>query len=122
MSGRASPSLRRWVEDQLGRVVPLRSRAMFGGVGFYADDLFFGFFDREGTLYFKVDDATRPQYESRGMRPFLGPKDTMSSYYGVPEGLLEDLEELEEWVEGAIAAARRAKDARPEKAEADRRR
>jgi DNA transformation protein len=101
--------LRAWVEDQLGRVVKLRSRPMFGGVGFYADDLFFGFLDRQGMLYFKVDDASRPLYESHGMEPFLAPGETMSTYYRVPEGLLEDPDELSRKIQGAVGAARRAK-------------
>jgi DNA transformation protein len=41
---------------------------MFGGVGIYAAELFFALLD-DDTLYFKVDDATRPQFESRGMTP-----------------------------------------------------
>jgi DNA transformation protein len=101
--------LRDWVEDQLGRVVKLRSRRMFGGVGFYADDLFFGFLDREGALYLKVDDASRAWYESRGMEPFLASGETMSSYYQAPEGLLEDLDELRDRAQAAVEAARRAK-------------
>jgi TfoX-like protein len=36
---------------------------------FYARDVFFALiFD--DTLYFKVDDSTRPEFEARGMAPF----------------------------------------------------
>ncbi len=41
-----SPSFRTFVLEQLGRVVAgVRGRAMFGGVGIYAGDLFFALID-----------------------------------------------------------------------------
>ena len=82
---------------------------MFGGVGIYAGDLFFALLD-DDTLYFKVDDATRPQFENRGMAPFRpdGEGGEVMQYYEVPADLLEDPEELGPWVEAAIAVARRA--------------
>jgi DNA transformation protein len=103
-----SPEYRAYVEDQLGRFVRLRSRRMFGGVGLYADDLFFALID-DDVLYLKVDDATRPRYETRGMAPFR-PTDEMSmSYYPLPGGVLDDPEELRSWADEAVEVARRAK-------------
>jgi DNA transformation protein len=103
-----SPEYRAYVEDQLGRIVRLRSRRMFGGVGLYADDLFFALID-DDVLYLKVDDETRPRYEARGMTPFR-PTDEMSmSYYPLPDGALDDTEELRSWACEAVEAARRAK-------------
>jgi TfoX/Sxy family transcriptional regulator of competence genes len=43
---------------------------MFGGVGIYAGNLFFALI-ADDTVYFKVDAATRPQFEERGMAPSL---------------------------------------------------
>jgi DNA transformation protein len=103
-----SPEYRAYVEDRLGRVVPLRSRAMFGGVGFYAGDFFFALID-DDILYFKVDDDTRSRYVDRGMGPFLPPGETSSGYYQVPDGVLEDTGELVGWTEEAVEVARRAK-------------
>ena len=63
------------VVERLGRVVPsLRARRMFGGVGLYSGDQFFGIvaFDR---LWFKVDATNRGDYQTRGMgafKPFTG--------------------------------------------------
>lgn len=99
---------RAFVEDQLGRIVRLRSRPMFGGVGFYADDVFFGFLD-DDAMYFKVDETSRAQYEARGMKPFLVPGETMSSYYRVPDDLIDDPEELRRWTDEAVASAVRTK-------------
>jgi DNA transformation protein len=58
-----------------------------------------------------VDDATRPQFESRGMTPFRpsGEDGEVMGYYEVPADVLEDPEALGAWVEAAIAVVRRAK-------------
>ena len=42
---------------------------MFGRVGLYAQGLFFALI-AEDRLYFKVNDATRPEFQQRGMEPF----------------------------------------------------
>ena len=106
-----SPSFRSFVLEQLARTTPgIRARSMFGGVGIYAADLFFALLD-DDTLYFKVDDMTRPQFEERGMGPFrpYGEGGEVMRYYEVPAEVLEDPESLRAWVEAAIAVARRAK-------------
>ena len=85
-----SPSFRSFVLEQLGRVTPgIRARGMFGGVGIYAAELFFALLD-DDTLYFKVDDVTRPQFESRGMTPFrpYGEEGEVMGYYEVPAHVL----------------------------------
>ena len=57
-----SAGFRSYVLEQLGRVLSnVRSRSMFGGVGIYSGDLFFALID-DDTLYFKVDDSTRPGF------------------------------------------------------------
>jgi DNA transformation protein and related proteins len=64
---------------------------MFGGVGIYGGELFFALID-DDTLYFKVDESTRPEFEARGMGPFqpYGEEGETMGYYRVPEDLLED--------------------------------
>jgi len=100
-------SFRTFIVDQLSRVVPqLRARAMFGGVGIYAGQLFFALV-ADDTLYFKVDDSNRPEFERLGMRPFqpYGESGEVMQYYQVPAELLEDPEALRSWAEKAIAVA-----------------
>jgi DNA transformation protein len=100
-----------FVLDQLRRVLPgVRAKRMFGGVGLYADELFFALID-DDVLYLKVDDETRPGFERRGLRPFqpFGEGTATMQYYQLPEDLLEDPEALRPWAEGAVAVARRAK-------------
>ncbi|HVX38395.1 MAG TPA: TfoX/Sxy family protein [Gemmatimonadaceae bacterium] len=102
-----TPSYRSFVLEQLGRVVPgLRSRAMFGGVGIYADEHFFALISSD-SVYFKVGDGNRGDYEARGMGPFrpFGEHGEVMSYYQLPEDVLEDLEALREWADKAIAVA-----------------
>ncbi len=106
-----SPTFRTFILEQLGRSVrDIRARNMFGGVGIYCDGFFFALID-EDTLYFKVDESNRPDYEARGMGPFqpYGEDGETMGYYRVPDDLLEDAEELGQWAEKAIAVARRKK-------------
>ena len=110
-----SAGFRSYVLEQLGRVLSnVRSRSMFGGVGIYSGDLFFALID-DDTLYFKVDDSTRPDFESRNMDPFrpYGPEGEVMQYYCVPGEVLEDAEALDDWVQRAIAVAQRAKQRSP---------
>ena len=106
---RVSPSFQAFVVDQLGRVVSqVRGRRMFGGVGIYSGEVFFALI-ADDTLYFKVDESNRADFEARQMGPFqpYGPKGEVMQYYQVPEELLEDVEALRPWAEKALAVARR---------------
>jgi DNA transformation protein len=96
-----------YVLEQLERTGRVTSRRMFGGVGLYCDSVFFGIV-YDDTLYFKVDDTTRPDYESRRMkplRPFKDKPDVSLTYYTVPADVLDDAEELVTWARRAIAIA-----------------
>jgi DNA transformation protein and related proteins len=110
-----SSSFRTFVLEQLSRVIPrIRARSMFGGVGIYAGDLFFALL-ADDTLYFKVDDSNRPDFEGRGMLPFrpYGDEGEVMQYYEVPADLIDEPEALRPWAEKSIAvAAQKAKKAR----------
>jgi DNA transformation protein len=106
-----SPSFRTFVLEQLARSgLQIRGRSMFGGVGIYAGELFFALL-ADDTLYFKVDDATRPDFETRGLDAFrpYGEGSEGMHYFRVPDDLLEDPEELRRWAEKAVGVARRAR-------------
>ena len=83
---------------------------MFGGVGIYAGDRFFALI-ADDTLYFKVDDSNRPDFEARGMRPFLpyGDERDVMQYYEVPPELLDEPEVLRPWAEKSINVAAKKK-------------
>ena len=106
-----SPSFRIFVLEQLGRgVQSIRGRSMFGGVGIYSGNFFFALI-ADDTLYFKVDESNRPEFEARGMDPFrpYGEYGEEMQYYRVPDDLLDDPEALGQWAEKAIIVAERAK-------------
>jgi len=106
-----SSSFRTFVLEQLSRVIPrIRARSMFGGVGIYAGDLFFALI-ADDTLYFKVDDSNRPDFEAAGMGPFLpyGDERDKMQYYQVPADLLDDPDALRPWAEKSIAVAAKKK-------------
>ncbi len=104
---------------QMNAHTPVRTRAMFGGHGFYAGDLFFALAD-DNHLYFKVGDANRGDFESHGMEPFVPwPEAAPMGYYPLPTAILNDPEELGVWVDAAIAVAEaNKKPARPRKKKA----
>tara|TARA_R110000868_G_scaffold379467_1_gene645296 strand:+ start:6494 stop:6940 length:447 start_codon:yes stop_codon:yes gene_type:complete len=110
-----------FILEQLEPLGPVRMRGMFGGSGVYLDDLMFGVIFGE-TLYFKVDDRNRADYEAEDMGPFtfeMKSGDTGSlHYYEVPERLYDDPDELVQWarksvdVMVSVQAEKRAKAAR----------
>src|SRR5918993_2496868 len=92
--------------DELGDVT---SKRMFGGVGLYCDDMFFGIIARD-QLYLKVDARTRPEYEAAGMPPFkpYADRPVTMQYFAVPVGVLESVPELTAWARKAVAVAGRS--------------
>jgi len=104
---RVSDSFRAYVLEQLAAVKELEPRAMFGGVGLYSTDVFFGMLAAD-VLYLKVDDTNRAAFESAGMRPLkpYADRPITMSYWQVPVAVLEDADELEVWAKGAIRVAK----------------
>jgi DNA transformation protein len=100
---------RSFVLDQLEALGGVTARAMFGGVGLYRRDLFFGIMARD-TLYLKVDDRNRPDYERAGTKQFKPYRDRSGTmqYYAVPVDVLESPLDLAQWARKAVAAAERA--------------
>ena len=115
-SMKVSAGFRELALDQLAGMRGLRARAMFGGVGLYADDVFFGMLAAD-VLFFKVDDSNRREYETAGCSPFEPYADRALTmpYYNVPVSVLEDAVSLREWAARAVAVAKRAKTAKPAK-------
>jgi DNA transformation protein len=96
-----------YVLDQLAALGNVTSRRMFGGVGLYQDARFFAIITRD-TLYFKVNDSNRGDYEARGMnafRPYANKPHVSMTYYEVPAEVLEDPEECVAWAQRSAAAA-----------------
>ena len=83
---------------------------MFGGVGLYADDLFFGILASD-VLYFKVDDSNRQDYELACAPPFKPYADRAMTmpYYAVPIEIMEDAATLVKWARRAVVVAAASK-------------
>jgi len=117
----------RYVLDQLAGLGQVTPRRMFGGVGLYHEERYFGLIAGD-TLYLKVHDSNRGDYEARGMgrfRPYPDKPHLSMTYYEIPAEALEDAEECAAWARRSVAiaavaakpatkqAARRGKKRRP---------
>lgn len=96
-----------YVLDQMKALGQVTAKRMFGGAGLYLRGRFFGLI-AEDVLYFKVDDANRKDYLDAGSKPFRPFGTYDMSYYEVPVDVLEDVEQLREWAEKALAAAEKS--------------
>jgi DNA transformation protein len=90
---------------------PVTVRRMFSGFGISADGTNFALALRSG-LYFRADEASIPQFEAEGSKPFQYQTRTktvtVNSYWELPARLFDDSEELSVWARAALAAAQRA--------------
>jgi DNA transformation protein len=106
-----------YVLDQLAQLGEVSSRRMFGGVGLYCGELFFGLIDAD-TLYLRVDDESRGEYTARGaapFRPYADRPEVSVSYFEAPAEVLEDARRLVEWARRSVEVARRAPPPRKKK-------
>ena len=99
--------------DLFSNFGPVTIRRIFSGYGISADGINFALALRAG-LYFRADEATIPQFEAEGSKPFqyqqrkTGKVVTVNSYWELPARLFDDSEELGGWARAALAAAQRA--------------
>jgi DNA transformation protein and related proteins len=102
---------REFLIDLFAHFGPVTIRRMFSGFGISADGTNFALALRSG-LYFRADDATIPQFEAEGSKPFQyqtrAKTVTVASYWELPARLFDDSEELAVWAKAALAAAQRA--------------
>ena len=96
-----------YVLEQLAGLRGVVSRRMFGCAGLYHDELFFGLIATD-TLYLRVNDQNRPDYQALGMarfRPYADRDDLSFNYYEVPAHVLEDADELATWARRSLQVA-----------------
>ena len=89
----------------------VRPKSMFGGWGFYLDELFFALI-ADDTLFLKVDDQTASAFRDAGSFPFTytykdGRSVTMA-YWSAPEAAMESAPMMQDWARLALGAALRA--------------
>jgi DNA transformation protein len=103
---KVTDAFKTYVLDQLAELGEVTPRSMFGGVGLYCDDVFFGILARD-RLYLKVGDLNRGDYEREGMQPFRpypGRPGAMR-YFEVPIAILESPTALVAWARKSIEVA-----------------
>lgn len=101
------PQYLEYVLEQLAALGALRWRRMFGGIGLYSGDLFFGLID-DDTLFLKTNESNSAEYQARNMPRFMPPTDRPMSpfgYHQVPADVIEDAEMLADWARRSVAVA-----------------
>src|ERR1043165_10080686 len=106
-----------YILEQLTALGSLRSNRMFGGIGLYSRELFFGLID-DDTLYFKTDESNIAPYHERKMprfMPFPDRPESVLGYHQVPADVIEDAEQLVDWARKSVEAALRSQVAKAAK-------
>ena len=96
-----------YVLDQMADLHGLHARAMFGGHGLYQDGLFFAIILND-MLYLKANEATRGEFEAKGLSPFsytARGKTITLQYYEAPAEVFEDADAMRFWTNKALQAA-----------------
>lgn len=98
-----------YVCEQLSPLGEVRPKRMFGGWGIYLDETFMAIIASD-TLWFKVDDGNRADYEALGSRPFkpFEDREMVMSYWEVPPEIIDDRARIAEWGRRAVEAAQRS--------------
>src|SRR3984957_8838721 len=84
-----------YVLEQIAGLGHVDTRRMFGAGDLYRGGSFFGLISAY-TVYFKVNDSNRGDYEPRGadrFRPYPDKPHLSVTYYAVPADILEDADQ-----------------------------
>lgn len=105
-----------WCTELLEPLGAVRAKRMFGGHGFYVDEIFIAILAGE-RLYLKVDDGSRAEFEAAGSVPFEyrnahGQKAVMG-YFSAPDEAMDAPEAMLPWARKAMASALRARASKP---------
>lgn len=107
-----------FLEDALAPLGGVRGRRMFGGVGLFRNDVMFALVV-DDVPYFKVGEGNRPAFAAAGSEPFSYAtkhgRHVLTSYWRVPDAVLDDEAELLGWARLAVDAAFDAAEAKPKR-------
>ncbi|MGQ0710755.1 MAG: TfoX/Sxy family protein [Rhodoferax sp.] len=97
-----------FIIDQLAPIGVIQRVRFFGGIGLTAGGVQFAML-MKNTLYFCVNDATRPSYEALGSRCFSYAtkkgRVEVKRYYQVPDAIVEQRDEIVAWARKALVSA-----------------
>lgn len=100
-----------WFLELLAPAGRMTARRMFGGTGLYADGVMIAL-EADGTLYLKVDDASRASFDAAGGTAFAFESKTRGTvtthYLTPPDEALDSAEAMRPWALLALQAAQRA--------------
>jgi DNA transformation protein len=106
----ASDDFAEFLREQLAPLGHVTMRRMFGKTGVFCDGLMLGMV-RDNTLYFRVDDDNRATFKEAESFPPLNYQKKGGSidlaFWRAPERLFDEPDELVNWAQAALAAARR---------------
>lgn len=105
----ASPQFADFIVDRLSGIPRIAKTRFFGGTGLVADATQFAMI-MGSTVYFVVDDTTRPKYEKLGSQCFAydtkARRVQVRKYFEVPIDVIEDHEALAELAREAVRVAK----------------
>lgn len=87
---------------------PVEAKSMFSGHGLFLDGICFALVTHD-TVFLKVDDRNRPEFERAGMGPFRpwADRDTaLVTFYEAPASVVKDARKFTAWSAKALGAAR----------------
>lgn len=90
-------------------------RRMFGGWGFYLDELFFALIARD-TLYLKADATSAPRFEAAGGTPFTYEREGIPctlGYWTPPDSALDSPTAMAPWARLGVDCALRHRKTKP---------
>ena len=99
-----------YLVEQLAPLGDVSAKAMFGGWGIYHEARMFALV-ADDTLYVKVDDTNRADFERENLQPFRYERrergEAVMDYYEPPAAAIDNRELLCEWARKGIEAADR---------------
>ena len=112
----ASDEFQSFLQEQLIPLGDVGMRRMFGKTGVFCEGVMFGMVT-DDTLYLRVDDGNRDAFAEAAAFPPLNYEKQGRlldlSFWRAPDRLLDDSEELLQWVRIALSAAHRVAARRP---------
>lgn len=95
--------------ESMTNVVPVSYRRIFNGYGIYHNGVQFAIVVND-HLYFRADDLSRNLYLAKKMSAFQPNAVTMgeTSFFQLPDEVLNDPSELHHWMRIAVEAAQNA--------------
>ena len=100
-----------FLTEQMAGVGRVAVRRMFGGAGVFCDGQMIGLV-ADDLLFLRTDAESAPQFEARGLAPFVyrkGGKSVSMAYHQAPAECLEDPDEMAAWASRAYQAALRSR-------------